>query len=89
MVIQYIYINGKELNYDKKLVTHGNSAALIIDKPILELLKVDMETPLEISTDVSNLIISWVENGKRENKYREAMEKVMVNISRKISEERL
>jgi antitoxin component of MazEF toxin-antitoxin module len=42
----------------KKLVSYGNSAALIIDKPILELLKVDMETPLEISTDGRSLIIS-------------------------------
>ena len=41
----------------KKLVSHGNSAALIIDKPILDLLKVDMETPFEISADGKNLII--------------------------------
>lgn len=60
----------------KKLVSHGNSAALIIDKPILELLKVDMDTPLEISTDGRSLIISPVENGKREKKFRAALEKV-------------
>ncbi len=30
----------------KTLVQHGNSAALIIDKPILELLGVNLETPL-------------------------------------------
>lgn len=46
----------------KKLVSHGNSAALIIDKPILDLLKVDMETPFEISTDGKNLIILPDEN---------------------------
>ena len=60
----------------KKLVSHGNSAALIIDKPIMELLKVDMDTPLEISTDGRNLIISPVENGKKEKKFRAALEKV-------------
>lgn len=60
----------------KKLVSHGNSAALIIDKPILELLKVDMNTPLEITTDGRNLIVSPVEDGKREKKFKAALEKV-------------
>jgi antitoxin component of MazEF toxin-antitoxin module len=60
----------------KKLVSHGNSAALIIDKPIIELLKVDMETPLEISTDGRNLIISSVESEKREKRFKSALSKV-------------
>ena len=60
----------------KKLVSHGNSAALIIDKPILELLDVDMETPLEIVTDGRNLIISPVNTAKREKKFEAALEKV-------------
>ena len=40
----------------KTLVAHGNSAALIIDKPILDILKVDMNTPLEITTDERALL---------------------------------
>jgi len=60
----------------KKMVTHGNSAALIIDKPILEMLKIDMDTLLEISTDGTNLIISPVRDKKREKKFRAALEKV-------------
>jgi antitoxin MazE len=60
----------------KKLVAHGNSAALVIDKPILELLHVDMDTPLEIATDGKNLIISPVQNSKRESKIKAAIEKI-------------
>jgi antitoxin component of MazEF toxin-antitoxin module len=60
----------------KKLVSHGNSAALVIDKPILELLHVDMDTPLEIATDGKSLIISPVENDKREEKFKAALGKV-------------
>ena len=60
----------------KRLVSHGNSAALVIDKPILELLHVDMDTPLEIATDGKNLIISPVKNDKRGKKFRTALEKV-------------
>jgi len=60
----------------KKLVAHGNSAALIIDKPILDILKVGMDTPLEIITDGKNLIISPVESAKREKKFKAALSKV-------------
>lgn len=42
----------------KKLTKHGNSLALVIDRPILDLLKIDTETPLDISTDGTRLIIA-------------------------------
>jgi antitoxin component of MazEF toxin-antitoxin module len=35
----------------KKLIRHGNSAALVIDKALMDLLKVRMDTPLEVTTD--------------------------------------
>lgn len=48
----------------KQLIRHGNSAAVILDKPILELLNVKMDTPLEITTDGKNIIISpMIEEG--------------------------
>ena len=34
----------------KKLVKHGNSLALILDKPVLELLNINENTALKIST---------------------------------------
>ena len=49
----------------KKLTRHGNSLALVIDKPILELLKITAETPLEISTDGRTLIIAPSRQGDR------------------------
>lgn len=60
----------------KKLSVHGNSAALIIDKPILELLDITLETPLKITTDGVNLIITPVRDGGREKKFRQALAKV-------------
>lgn len=41
----------------KKLVRHGNSWALIIDKPILELLRIDQDTPLELVTNGDVLVV--------------------------------
>lgn len=60
----------------KKLVSHGNSAALIIDRPIMDLLNMDMSTPLEITTDGKNLIISPVESTARDKKIKNALNKV-------------
>ena len=41
----------------KKLTKHGNSYALVIDKAILDLLKIRPNTPLEIATDGKSLLI--------------------------------
>jgi antitoxin component of MazEF toxin-antitoxin module len=41
----------------KKLVTIGSSMGLIIDKPILDLLKISPETEMEMETDGENLIL--------------------------------
>ncbi len=49
----------------KKLVRHGNSLALVLDKPVLELLKINEDTPLEIeTTDGKSLQIRPAPHGK-------------------------
>ena len=60
----------------KHLARHGNSLALIVEKPILDLLRITFRTPLEINTDGRNLIISPVMDKEREKKINAAMEKV-------------
>jgi len=63
----------------KKLVKHGNSLALVIDKPVLDLLKITEDTPLEIETvDGKSLQIKPMKTGRIDRaKFREAMEKVV------------
>jgi antitoxin MazE len=41
----------------KTLTPIGNSLGVIIDKPILDLLRIDRETRLDISTDGEALVI--------------------------------
>jgi len=60
----------------KKMVQHGNSSTLIIDKPIMELLNIDPETPLEIATDGQNIIISPVSDPKRMDRSEKAPGKI-------------
>lgn len=57
----------------KKLTRHGNSLALVIDKGVLELLNIDEQTPLEISTDGTLLLISPVRDEKRRRQFQEAL----------------
>ena len=60
----------------KHLTQHGNSAALVIDKPVMELLRITIKTPLELTTDGKNLIISPVRDGSRTVRFRAALEAV-------------
>lgn len=60
----------------KRMVQHGNSAAIIIDKPIMELLDFELDTPLEISTDGKNLIISPIDDVKRVGKLKSSLSKI-------------
>jgi antitoxin component of MazEF toxin-antitoxin module len=60
----------------KKLIQHGNSAALIIDKPIMEMLHITSETSFELSTDGKNIILSPQNIITQENTIIESLEKI-------------
>lgn len=74
MYIYCVYIG--RIAMIKKMIQHGNSSALIIDKPIMELLHIDNETLLEISTDGSNIIISPVQDSERINRLNKSIDKI-------------
>ena len=50
----------------KRLSAIGNSLGIVIEKPILELLEIDRETELDMTTDGDRLIISPIRKGKKE-----------------------
>lgn len=66
----------------KKLTKHGNSLALVLDKGVLDLLNIDIETPLEISTDGSLLMITPVRDEKRRRQFQDALEKTNTRYRR-------
>ncbi len=49
----------------KKLSAIGNSLGLVVEKPILELLDIDRETELEMTTDGKRLIIEPVRERRK------------------------
>jgi antitoxin component of MazEF toxin-antitoxin module len=60
----------------KKLIQHGNSAALVIDKPIMEMLHITNETFFELSTDGKNIILSPQNTTTQENNILESLQKI-------------
>jgi antitoxin component of MazEF toxin-antitoxin module len=60
----------------KKLIQHGNSAALVIDKPIMEMLHITNETFFEVSTDGKNIILSPQNTVAQENNILESLQKI-------------
>jgi antitoxin component of MazEF toxin-antitoxin module len=50
---------------EKKLTKHGNSLALVIERPILALLGIGLDTTLRVTTDGKVLTITPVQKGKR------------------------
>ena len=59
----------------KTLTKHGNILALVIEKPILELLGAGAETPFKITTDGHVLILSPVKDAGRREAFVDALDK--------------
>ncbi len=50
----------------KTLTAIGNSLGFIIERPILDLLNIGKDTPLEIKTDGESLIIRPIKNNQND-----------------------
>lgn len=61
----------------KRLQAIGNSSGIIIDKPILEILRITPETELEVSTDGERLIVTPVRPLNRKAKLAHAQARTL------------
>ena len=66
----------------KNLVKHGNSWALVIDRPILDLLNMDPANPVEITTDGQSMTVGPVVKNSRKATVREARKKINTRYSK-------
>ena len=66
----------------KNLTKHGNSYALVIDAPILELLRVSPDTAFEIVTDGQCLVLTPVREPGEERKFGDALDMVHKRFGR-------
>ena len=66
----------------KTLTKHGNSYALIIDKPILDLLKISPDTPLELTTDGKSLTVAPAGEGAAKKDLKAGLERINKRYSK-------
>lgn len=57
----------------KHLTKHGNSLALVIDRGVLDLLDIDAETPLSLTTDGKSLVVSPIREAHKVKAFRAAL----------------
>jgi antitoxin component of MazEF toxin-antitoxin module len=60
----------------KTLTKHGNSLALVIEKPILELLGADADTAFAVTTDGQALVLTPLSDPQRRQRFAAALNKV-------------
>ena len=60
----------------KTLIKHGNSLALVIDKPILEMLEISADTPLELTSNGDVLMVAPVRDRARQRRLRTSLDKI-------------
>lgn len=61
----------------KKLTSQGNSAALILDRPIMELMEIDKDSFVKVTLSGRRLIIEPLSDEERADKIQEIQQKVM------------
>jgi antitoxin component of MazEF toxin-antitoxin module len=61
--------------YVKKLTRQGNSAALIIDRPLMELLGIDADTPLKVTVEGRRMIVEPMTKDERAERFKKVVEK--------------
>ena len=60
----------------KTLQKHGNSMALVIEKPVMEALGIKEDTPLQITVNGNALVITPANVGIGEEKMRETLKEL-------------
>ncbi len=61
---------------EKSLIKHGNSLALVIDKPILEMLQIAADTKLELTTNGDAILLTPIRDYDRQERIRKSLQKI-------------
>lgn len=70
----------------KTLTKHGNSLALVIERPVLELLGASADTAFEVVTDGQALILTPIRDAVRQAKFKKSLDKVGKQYARSFEE---
>ena len=70
----------------KSLVKHGNSSAIVIEKPILSLLGATADTAFEMITDGKSLILTPIQDEVRHERFRKSAKKTAKRFNKTFKE---
>ena len=70
----------------KTLTKHGNSLALVIERPVLELLGASADTAFEVVTDGQALILTPIRDAVRQGKFKRSLDKVAKQYAKSFEE---
>lgn len=59
----------------KKLTRLGNSSALVIDRPLMELMEIDNDTELKVTVEGRKLTIEPLDEKDRAKRFRQVVQK--------------
>lgn len=59
----------------RNLTHHGDDLAIVLDRTMLDRLGIDAATPLEVTTDGTNVILAPVRDEARRAAFEEALER--------------
>jgi antitoxin component of MazEF toxin-antitoxin module len=51
---------------EKALISHGNSPAIVIDKPVLDLLQITADPKIEVTTNGDSIMLTPVRDSSRQ-----------------------
>jgi hypothetical protein len=58
--IHHVYPTTGASDREKALIRHGNSLAIVIDKPVLDLLQITADTKIELTTNGDSIMLTPV-----------------------------
>ncbi len=67
------YLDEREHRMVTKLAQYKDQTVLILDHELLDQLKIDLDTPLNVETDGEMLIIAPVRDAERRKQFQEAL----------------
>lgn len=61
---------------EKALIRHGNSLAIVIDKPVLDLLQITADTKIELTTNGDVIMLTPIRDRTRQSRIQTALQKI-------------
>lgn len=74
--IHDVYTTKGASDMEKALIRHGHSLAIVIDKPVLDLLQITADPKIEVTTNGDSIMLTPVRDKMRQSRLQAALQKI-------------